>query len=310
LIICQDKIAGRARLGTLKHQCFSALVASWTGEERPLPALLSDFDAIAPVVDGLCRSPEFLITFVAIGLLLVDFLSEDPHPSVRNAAGDLRNFVERQNGFKPSQSRTVAMTPPPKLDKQHETQTSSFQPGQLRLLAEYHAPEERIGMCESGGDALYRVCVRQLVSGGALVQNSVEDIGVKISGLPHPRGTSLPLTRLTTRKKTRLGGTPTIAAYHERSLSLAIGTAAGLVVYESEETGEQFSHHFGDRITALNIADWDDEALVVTGTENGSVFVWSPRQKTPRVCFRADSHCTRQTAISASRDSRTGWWCR
>ncbi|OHT13560.1 hypothetical protein TRFO_03309 [Tritrichomonas foetus] len=290
LTIYQDKIAGKSPIGTLSHQCFRSLAALWIGDEKPFEGLISDFSLISSVVDAICRAPDFLSKFVQIGLLLVDQLADDPHPSVKAAAQELRNFVQMQSGFKQRIQITTNLSAPSRIDHELNQQASSFPTHNVPLFDDFESSEERPALCESGGDAMYKVCVRQVVAAGCSLDSCTEcDDKPVISALPVPPVSQMPSTKLVLKSKTKFElGKPTVCAYHDSSLSLAVGTITGNVVYQSENLQNTFTHSFGERVTSLCVADWDTE-LVLVGTEDGCAYVWEPQRNTPRLCFRADS---------------------
>ena len=293
LTIYQDKIAGKSPLGTFSHQCFRALVNVWIGEDKPFESLISDFHEISQVVDSICRSPDFISKFVQIGLLLVDYLTDDPHPSVRSSAQELRNFVQIQSGFKQRIQLSTNLSAPSRSDRGLNKQSGSFPSQNMPLFDDFEASEDRPALCESGGDAMYKVCLRQIVAAGCSLKCCEECAeSPNFTTLPVAPVSHMPNTKLVVRsKETLLGehGKPVICSYNARSLSLAVGTTSGSILYHSEENQKTYINNFGnERITALCVVDWDNE-LVVAGTECGCAYVWEPTHTTPRLCFRADS---------------------
>lgn len=76
-------------------------------------------------------------------------------------------------------------------------------------------------------------------------------------------------------------------AFHRGSISMAVATTTGNVIWACESSRERIVSAFKDPITALSVTDWD-EPLVIVGTERGGAYVWSPTQSTPRMCFRPE----------------------
>lgn len=225
LTIYQDKIEGQQPFGTFSHQCFRSIVSNWIGNETPFEVLISDFSQMMIVVDSLIEKPDFLTIFVRIAILLVNLLVDDPHPSVKSSAIELKNFVMMQN---------EASTTPNK--KRKESSVSDFHgPFFDEFLGA--SSKERPALCESGGDALYKVCMRQIVAAGCSPQLKTESENHDIiSALPVPLVHQIPSTKVVLKSKTKLDfGRPTICSYSPRSLSLAVGTEAGNVVYQCEE---------------------------------------------------------------------------
>lgn len=328
LTIYQDEIPGNSPFGAFSHQPLRSLVGYWIDEELPFQTLISDFNQILSVVDRLCESDGFLTKFVKIGLLLVDFLVDDPHPSVSAAAVELNHFVQ------------------------------GLSKGKSQNLKNDEDTREGPALWESGGDAMYRVCLRQVVNAGCSLDLQTEECENQQPplSLPVPPVSQIPSTKVVLKAKTKLDcGKPTICSYNPHSLSLAVGTVTGNVIYQCEnkvytkkrasltlhstssnltsllspngassntgvfgsntvntyvyscnncnnENGinssssddnshKFFSRNFRSNITALSVTDWADDAdLLLVGTEEGCAYVWEPqKQQQPRICFRADA---------------------
>ena len=294
LTLYQDKIAGKSPIGTLQHQTFCELVSTWIGGTYPFEQLISDFQLVLPIVDAMCRGPDYMTKLIPIALLLVDMLHDDPHPSVRQSAEELKTFVNRQSGFRQRMRVSGNLSAPSLGDISLKPPTGSFPKQELAVFTEYEPEpeqeEEHAAMCESGGDAMFKVCLRQIVAAGCEKYATEENKAPAVSALPHSTTGSLPPTKLVQHHKCKLDSNdkPTHVAFHSRSLSLAIGTLSGKVMYQDENSHITNVHSFGDRITALNVVDWYNEPLVIAGTEFGCAYVWSPSEGTPRTCFRAD----------------------
>jgi regulator-associated protein of mTOR len=275
LTVYGDLIGGRQPLPPPHHQCYGALLGQWLGAPVSLAELNADARPLFAAVDAMCRPAEFLDTALGVALSVVELLEDDPHPSVRSAAGELVKFVQR---MRPLEQPRGSSAP------------ASMQPALEPLSPRFErAADERGALCESGGDALYRVCMRQLVSGDSLlVHGPVQGVAT----LPQSAVKELPSTRLVQKAKWRFSdeaACPTIVAYHDRSLTVAVGTVYGAVVLTDAHTRARASHDFGARVTALSIPDWEDEPLAVVGTLDGCAYVWSKEAATPRLCFRADA---------------------
>ena len=225
LTIYQDRVSGQETIGTFSHQCFRSVVSNWIGNEQPFEELISDFTQMMKVVDSICSKPDFLNIFVRIALLLVDFLVDDPHPSVKSSAIELRNFVQMLNdsSSSSSSSRQKKKNQLPELSEQGLDPQSPF------FVSDFQGP--------FFDDALYKVCMRQVVAAGCSIdlKTEKEDKPV-ISALPVPLVHQIPSTKIVLKSKTKLDcGKPSICAYNPHSLSLAVGTVTGNVIYQCEE---------------------------------------------------------------------------
>lgn len=292
LTVYQEKIIGRLPIGEMSHQCFRTLTAVWTGEENPFEQLISNFSVLSSVVDSLGRAPDYLQRFVRISLLLVDYLIDDPHQSVRESAVELRNFVHRLSGYKQKLIASANLSVPERYDHSIAAPSCSF-PTRNSVTKAYQEDmepsDERPAMCESGGDALYKVCVKQLVSAGCDAIFEKQDNETVLTAFPQATMNQIPSTKLSFVNKFKsTGGTPVLLSYQHDKLGLAVATDSGNVLFEDEK-GVQMSHNFGECITSLDVVNWEDNPLTVIGTEYGCVYVWEPGIENPRICFRADS---------------------
>lgn len=232
LTIYQDKIAGQEPFGKFSHQCFRSIVSNWIGSEQPFEGLISDFSQMMAVVDSIIEKPDYLTTFVRIAILLVDMLVDDPHPSVKSSAIELRSFVQMQNDSSKQKKKEAKHL---STDQQSPFFMGDFQgPFFDEFLG---SSKERPALCESGGDALYKVCMRQVVAAGCSLDLKTESEDKEvISALPVPLVHQIPSTKVVLKSKTKLDcGKPIICAYNPRSLSLAVGTETGNVIYQCEE---------------------------------------------------------------------------
>lgn len=244
LTIYQDKINGQKPLGKFSHQCFRSIVAKWIDqplfEEKPFEELISDFSQISAFVDAILSAPNFLLKLVQIALLLVDYLVDDPHPSVKSSAMELNNFVQMQNDAKQRKKSQPDLALPISNDQIFDQHEKEFlgEGSNGPLFEEFlSSSKERPALCESGGDALYKVCIRQVVAAGCSLNLETEiDEKPVISALPVPLVSQMPSTKAVLKSKTKIDcGRPTICAYNPLSLSLAVGTISGNVIYQCEE---------------------------------------------------------------------------
>lgn len=293
LTLYQDKITGKCPLTLVQHQSFREIVSTWIGGSYPFEKIISDFDLVLPLIDVMCRGPDYMSRLIPIALLLVDMLVDDPHPSVKQSATELKTFVQRQSGFRQRMRVSGNLSVPTLGDFALRSPTGSFpkQPWTVfNDLEPKSENEEHTAMSESGGDAMFKVCLRQIVAAGCEKYLSEGRKIEPATSLPYTPTSDMPSTKLVLHQKTKLatGDKPVKVAFHSRSLSLAIGTLGGKVTYCDEITHTTSVQSFGDRITSLDIVDWYNEPLVITGTEFGTAYLWSPSETTPRICFRAD----------------------
>lgn len=142
---------------------------------------------------------------------------------------------------------------------------------------------------ESGGDAVFKVCLNQIVNSGSWRITELQAPHEPPISLPQPSLSISPSTKLTTRKVINLKlGRPTCLSYHATSLSFSYATDDGYVVFYDEQKSQFSSTSLGSHVTSLKIGDWNLQPLVLVGTDDGSIYLWDPKRRTPRVTFRAD----------------------
>ncbi|OHT17282.1 hypothetical protein TRFO_41141 [Tritrichomonas foetus] len=142
---------------------------------------------------------------------------------------------------------------------------------------------------ESGGDAMYKVCINQIVNSGIWCVKDNEIPQISPISLPQPSLAINTTTKLSFRSRLKVEwGLPTHLAYHETSLSFAVATSDGVVAFVDERNGRSTTTAFDSRITSLSVNDWGLEPMILVGTDDGCISIWDPKQHTPRVTYRAD----------------------
>lgn len=146
----------------------------------------------------------------------------------------------------------------------------------------------RLLIPESGSESLFKICLNQIVnSGNWKITESQPTHGAPL--FPQAPLLISPSMKLTTRKVISLKlGRPTSLAYHATSLSFSYATDEGCVAFYDEQNEKFTSISLGSHVTSLKIGDWNQQPLVLVGTDDGCVYLWDPKRKTPRLSFRAD----------------------
>ena len=234
-------------------QQFSAFYSQWFGQAVSYSDVL-DVTALIKIADTLLKQPSILAQMVKIVRSAVNILKDDPHPDISSSGHQLQ---------------TEAL---PKRTSSNEPLT-----GPVCCLS------------ESGGDALYKMCMRQLVNSGKWEYTGLprKPSGV-LDALPQPVLCHVPSTRIshTTRFKIE-GSRITHVAYHSTSLSMAIA-AGGRQVYFDNEKHVKTTLTMKSDISTLNIVDWLYYPILMAGCADGCLHIWEPNEPTPRLCFRAD----------------------
>ena len=218
------------------------------------PADLASMDTLAEILDTFLQDVDFLSQITRAVREAVVILKDDPHPDVR-AAGE--HIVTRH-----------------KLGPDgHEIK---------------HYRQDKI-LSETGGDALYYMCMGQLVTSAQWQCPTRQRKSSTIpDALPSPVLSNIPTTSISTHTRFRIPGCRiTHITYHTTSLSLAVAASDNRVRFHNEQHVESV---FQQRttISSLSIVDWFHHPLVLTGCTDGCLSLWDPTETTPRLCMRAD----------------------
>lgn len=257
LMIYQDKLTGKTKRKVDPHQLFKSIIGQWfNSEEASYAEMTSNFKTLVSIIDKFCAQPDAISCVISISLTIISLLKDDPHPSVRSTVAELKKLV---------------------LSSQEvESDNSDF---------EFN--DDKTPISESGGDCLYRICMRQLVRSGCwkLIKEEKSRSG-SFKTLFQSTISELPRTRLTAKLRLRIEGErATHVAYHETTLSLAAATNGGRVIYEHEKYKKRYMIKCRDNITGLAVTDWEFEPLVIFGTESGWLNIWKPGSSSLRNTF-------------------------
>ena len=149
--------------------------------------------------------------------------------------------------------------------------------------------DAKSSLSESGGDALYKLCMSQLVNSGKWECTGLprKPSGV-LDALPQPVLCNIPTTKISNHTRFKIEGARiNHVTYHSTSLSVAVSTSNRQIVFDNEKHIRTVLN-MNANVSSLNIADWLYKPMVVAGCDNGCLTVWEPNERTPRVCFRAD----------------------
>ena len=127
----------------IQAETFCELVSTWIGGTYPFEQLISDFQLVLPIVDAMCRGPDYMTKLIPIALLLVDMLHDDPHPSVRQSAEELKTFVNRQSGFRQRMRVSGNLSAPSLGDFAVQPPTGSFPKQELAVFTEFEPEPEQ-----------------------------------------------------------------------------------------------------------------------------------------------------------------------
>ena len=216
---------------------------------HPAYSDISNIDTLTGIVDTFIKNPNFISRMLSIAWEAVAILSDDPHPDVCAAGHEIR--------------------------KLHTSDVGKYEKSKL--------------LCESGGDALYRMCMGQLVNSACWrCPRSPRKLSAVPDSLPAGVLGNPPESFFTTRTRFRIAGCRiTHVAYHTTSLSLAAATSNNQVQFDNEAHSQSILKLHAP-VSSLSIIDCHHKPLVLTGCSDGSVLLWEPSESTPRLCLRAD----------------------
>lgn len=246
------------------------------GVAFPTPTTFEERIRVTDLVCQNFESADFLPLFISVALFMLMHLADDPHPSIRKSARDFQDVVRQKmkNNQRNSDNTACLSAPPPSVDRD----VSSFRGT---------APEyERQVITESGGDAMYRICVQQVVSAGCNMCDETDPIVRKSRRATFGYPPSLRLRECNRWKIA--GGRPSMIAFHPELNATAIATSTGKVIYDSDKSTPQAMCDFADGISSLHVVSWSDEPLVFAAAEHGGIFGWCPGERHPRIIFRPE----------------------
>ena len=293
LSIYRDKISGHVPIGLLSHQPFESLIATWIGNDATdildsKQSFFSDFDSVHSFITQIMRSQDALQRFVGIGLFLAEYLSDDPHPSVKQIAHELQQNNIKLSGIK---HKLTKMKNPFSLPLNSElTPLGGSLPPQLDESESFEDDSQctsKPASCDSGGDALFKSCINQIVRSGAWKPVVPVNSTSHITALPPAPVGILPSIQVHWKKRCDLGKKPTDIAYDKNSRDVAISFNDGNVSYV-HENGTVSSINFSTKVTSLQVTQYDNSSFTLIGTDDGCCHIWDCCSQYPSATFRTD----------------------
>ena len=291
LSIYSDKIIGHVPIGLLAHQLFGCVVATWSGIESSdlvsLGEILSNFDELCNLITQIMRYNDAVQRFVGIGLFLADYLSNDPHPSVKKAATKLAKLNIIIAGLKHKLATSKNQMSVPMLASSLSPEIGSLPVKQARRGTEAMELNEDDDIdqnqAENGGDLLYISCMNQLVRSGCWRENEFVKVAPR-----HSKTTKVfPSEKFACRNK--YNQQPTSIAYDYMSRKCAIGFSNGSLRFISDENDNAFSEiQLTSRITSLEITTVNSQTCIIAGTDDGCCHIWNGSSSFPQQSFRTD----------------------
>ena len=325
LSIYSDKISGHIPIGLLAHQLFGAVVATWAGLEFSdivsLGEIISNFDALCTMVTSILRFQDSLQRFIGIGLFLAEYLNDDPHPSVQQAANKLykRNMILAGLRQKIINSATNANSVPT-ITQNPVTYVGSL-PTDLTQAKDLSEKEEESSTAvnESGGDAIYKACMSQVVRSGCwkthelttknqftyshhnsfASSSSIDKIISSSNSLNQISSiqTSLSLNSISQQSsqanihyfiRNKYDQQVTALSYDSMSRDCIIGFTNGVMRYIHEYNNVSTDIKLSSKITSLELTTINSQICAIAGTDDGCCHIWDGLSEFPQQSFRTD----------------------
>ncbi|EAY14557.1 hypothetical protein TVAG_388900 [Trichomonas vaginalis G3] len=298
LSIYSDKIPGNTAIGKLGHQTFASLIDSWSDNDSvtSLGQLISDFSALCRTVQDIMRRNDSLRRFISIAMFFAQFMCDDPHPSVRKHARQINQTTEGLSGVQTYRGRETsnANSAPVSATSNFEmisspgsfpSQFSSSSSDDETSVPSSNDNQPKPASCDSGGDALYKMAVQDLVVNGYMSEKVSEDSSSKIF-------TAAPIdfletTNITLSKTYSFPGSITSLSFDNDSRAIACGFYDGSVSYIKED-GKINKLRLSSTVSSLDVVNIGNNNYSVCGTDNGCCYFWDMQSLYPLCCFRCD----------------------
>ena len=296
LAIYADQIQGQIPLGLFLHQPYISLISQWVGNDLndiiSINELLTNFDAVSSFVTQMIRSPDSIHKCVGIALFLTEHLSIDPHPSIRELASSLQQQNVNKSGIKnklnPYTSNNKMSVPVMNGELSPIAGSAPLQMVSGESEDEYE-PGTKPASCDSGGDALYKSCISQIVRSGLWKPYYEPRRCSNITALPPAPVSSLPSIEVHCHHKYELGKKPTDIAYDKDSRDVAISFDDGTVSY-IHENGIISTIKFPAKVTSLQVTQYDSKPYTLIGNDDGSCHIWDCYSQHPSATLRTDGN--------------------
>ena len=294
LSIYSDKIAGHVPIGLLSHQPYESLIATWIGNDATdiltsKQSFFSDFERIHSFITQIMRSQDALQKFVGIGLFMAEYLNDDPHPSVQQLAHTLQVSNVKLSGIKHKLNKMKNLMSVPVMNADLSPMAGSLPTplDESETSDEESQKFSKPASNDSGGDALFKSCISQIVRSGAWKPISHVNSSSRITALPPAPVGILPSIQVHCKLRGNLAKKPTDIAYDKNSRDVAISFDDGTVSYLHED-GKTSSIKFSSKVTSLQVTQYDSSPFTLIGTDDGCCHIWDCVSQHPTGTFRTD----------------------
>lgn len=288
-----EKYIKKVAISIMSHQAFGSLINKWTSTDISYRNITSEFKSMVLVIQSLCRSTDLLSKPISITLFLVELLSNDPHPLVKEYAKRLLNNMNEYSQSNRIPHDYTQQSAPKHIDH------SGFEIGSVTVSSVLHSRSQnkksetnlpRPNIIETIPDPSFIIFSNQLINSNIWNATPPENPGSSIMSLPQAPIEYIPSTQILPKSRfSKDKDSVNNISYDAKSLCIAASYSSGVLVFEENTRKTKSTIVLHSRTTSLNVVSWGNEPLVIAGTEDGCAYVWDPSKKNPNMIFRCDS---------------------